>query len=38
VACVAEYLPDEVSVMMSKEVEKAIPKAAVLAVELASDP
>ena len=38
VACVAEYLPEEVSVKMSKEVEEAIPKAATLAVKLASDP
>ena len=38
VACVVGYLPDEVSVKMSKEVEEAIPKAAALAMELASDP
>ena len=38
VACVAGYLPDEVSVKMSKEVEEAIPAAAELAVKLASDP
>jgi len=38
VACVAKYLPEEVSVKMSKEVEEAIPKAATLAVKLASDP
>ncbi len=38
VACVAGYLPEEVSVVMSKEVEDAIPKAAALAVKLASDP
>lgn len=38
VACVARYLPEEVSVEMSKEVESAIPKAAELAVALALDP
>ncbi len=38
VVCVAGYLPEEVSVVMSKEVEEAIPKAAALAVKLASDP
>jgi coenzyme F420 hydrogenase subunit delta len=38
VACVAGYIPEEVSVQMSKEVEAAIPRAAMLAVELASDP
>jgi coenzyme F420 hydrogenase subunit delta len=38
VACVAGYLPDEVSVEMSKEVEEAIPKAAETALKLATDP
>ncbi len=38
VACVAGYLPNEVSTEMSKEVEEAIPKAAALAVKLALDP
>ena len=38
VACVAGYIPEEVSVQMSKEVEAAIPRAAMLAVKLASDP
>jgi len=38
VACVTGYLPDEVSVEMSKEVEEAIPKAAEIAVKLAADP
>lgn len=38
VACIVGYLPNEVSIRMSKEVEESIPKAAALAVKLALDP